>query len=341
MINNLIKTTTLAALATVALSANNIQFSPVTDIESVVKKIEKSNLKKPRRTKRSYSVDHVSNFTYDQTRDTIDTISDDKGPLFYLVRNKVQHDSSIQKPFNKNKLKARGYNCKNNPNCTGKEFYTEKVFDNISIGANIVLDQNPNEEIVFFERNYKTSPDYPLASGGPFLKVFIDKDRYLNAKYILQTGGTTQARTDKPIPLGEKVYFQANKLATLYEVGWKSFDTNEESIGKSSMPLGIPYWTNELSELYINDNLLKPYIKKYNMRDFYFDVGVSMFGNFDKSDISSSIVYQDDSLVVDESLVNRILQDLRGERNYFNQESLKVYVNDNQDIIAVDIREHR
>lgn len=45
MIKNIIKTATLTALTTVALSANNIQINPVTDIEPVIKQIEKANLK--------------------------------------------------------------------------------------------------------------------------------------------------------------------------------------------------------------------------------------------------------------------------------------------------------
>lgn len=346
MIKNIIKTATLTALTTVALSANNIQINPVTDIEPVIKQIEKANLKKPKRTKRSYSVENISNFTYDQTRDTIDTISDVQGPLFYLVRNKVQKDPSQEQYFNWDKLEENTYKCNNDISCNGVDFYLTKVFDNISVGANIVLGQNPTEELVFFNRNYASNKDYPLSSNKPFLKVFIDKDRYLNAKYVLQTGGTTQAKTDKPIPLGEKVYIQANEVGSAYDVGWKSYSSNETSTGHSNRQMALAEFVRpEGIKSVIQDikDNLNYYTSNYNMSGWFWNSDISMFKNFGVTDLKRMNAYQDmkeepKDLTVDNAFVNKILDDITGKANHFYGSNLVLYLDDAQNIQAVDVR---
>lgn len=63
-----------------------------------------------------------------------------------------------------------------------------------------------------------------------------------------------------------------------------------------------------------------------------------MFSKID-ADLSNGIVYYDGKLKVDAVLIQKILLDLNKESNYFNQSTLRAYVDANGNVLAVDIRE--
>lgn len=63
-----------------------------------------------------------------------------------------------------------------------------------------------------------------------------------------------------------------------------------------------------------------------------------MFSKID-ADLSNGIVYYDGKLKVDAVLIQKILLDLNKESNYFNQSTLRAYVDANDNVLAVDIRE--
>ena len=50
-------------------------------------------------------------------------------------------------------------------------------------------------------------------------------------------------------------------------------------------------------------------------------------------------MYQSDMLfVIDGNLINKILSDLSGATNYFDNGELRVYIDENYNVIVVDIR---
>lgn len=190
----------------------------------------------------------------------------------------------------------------------------------------------------------------------PFIKVYIDSNAYLKAEFTLTNGGRISATTPKPIPFNEPIYIQANEIGDSYEVGWKSLQTGESSIGKASHqfpPLDSQY---ELSPKKVSGDLmvnLKFYnsdrkstylITSYNnlfMKDYFWNTKVSMFENIDKKDLSDMVVYQNDtSLKIDGSLVNKIMSDITQGTNYFKDKELKVYIDDNSSVEAIDIRQY-
>ena len=62
-----------------------------------------------------------------------------------------------------------------------------------------------------------------------------------------------------------------------------------------------------------------------------------MFSDMNSPHPSNKFIYQTD-LVIDATLINKILLDLSGTTNYFNGDELKLYIDDNYNIILIDIR---
>ena len=55
--------------------------------------------------------------------------------------------------------------------------------------------------------------------------------------------------------------------------------------------------------------------------------------------ISNRVMYQSDmSLIIDANLINKILSDLSGATNYFDNGELRVYIDENYNVIVADIR---
>lgn len=73
------------------------------------------------------------------------------------------------------------------------------------------------------------------------------------------------------------------------------------------------------------------------MTRFFQGYGVNMFANMNKTDISDKPIQQPD-LSIDSNLINKILSDISGTTNYFEADELRLYVDDNMNVIIVDVR---
>lgn len=55
--------------------------------------------------------------------------------------------------------------------------------------------------------------------------------------------------------------------------------------------------------------------------------------------IINRVMYQSDmSLIIDGNLINKILSDLSSATNYFDNGELRVYIDENYNVIVADIR---
>ena len=89
----------------------------------------------------------------------------------------------------------------------------------------------------------------------------------------------------------------------------------------------------------INKTKLKALAKTNAMKNFFWNSKIDMFEDMNKTDISNRTIYQNDtSLIIDGNLINKILSDLSGTTNYFANDELRVYIDENYNIIVVDIR---
>lgn len=62
-----------------------------------------------------------------------------------------------------------------------------------------------------------------------------------------------------------------------------------------------------------------------------------MFADMNTTNLSNKPIYQS-NLSIDGNLINKILSDLSGATNYFNNGELRVYVDGNNNVIVADIR---
>ncbi len=73
------------------------------------------------------------------------------------------------------------------------------------------------------------------------------------------------------------------------------------------------------------------------MTRFFQGYEVNMFADMNKTDISDKPIQQPD-LSIDSNLINKILSDISGTTNYFEADELRLYVDDNMNVIIVDVR---
>lgn len=66
-----------------------------------------------------------------------------------------------------------------------------------------------------------------------------------------------------------------------------------------------------------------------------------MFANADKDDISDMVIYQENmKLKIDSELINKIIGDITGKTDYFQEKNLRVYIDKDKNIQSADIREY-
>lgn len=396
-INKKIASILLSAAVATNIFALDFQVGKTNDISSAVKKIQSSKLKNTKADKyqmskmlRSYAVDNASNFTFDSTRDTMNTVSftlNGQNISLLLVSNRVQNDPTKvgKTAINISNLnQSTGYICKGgggSANCGGEHFYTNVAWNSNSVGAKIILTQNAldnakNGEIVLLDRNYQfidESTDVRqrviksrqnTLFNKPFFKVYIDKEGYLNAKFTRITGGTSVAKTNKPIPLNEEIYIQANQnKSTHYEVSWKNARTNEVSSGKNAhqTPLSFDnFQADKLTQQEINligqsvlpiantgfksTNFQDSLINARNdlsMQNYFWGANVPMFANIDKDVVDGAAAFQESArLIINNELIAKILADIFNNQDNFNPSNMRIYIDANQNIVAVDIRQN-
>lgn len=207
----------------------------------------------------------------------------------------------------------------------------------------------------------------------PHFKVFVDTYGKLGVTFTLITGGTQTVFTPEAIPLNTNVYLQANNSGINYEVGWITADGTssrasgshqgfaipadiyEHTIARNSekscqsgpnipepiteknsgcIEISSPFEEGNFNETIKNYKTLS---KNYCMTKFFWGQGMAMFSDMNSPHPSNKFIYQTD-LVIDATLINKILLDLSGTTNYFNSDELKLYIDDNYNIILIDIR---
>ena len=205
----------------------------------------------------------------------------------------------------------------------------------------------------------------------PHFKVFVDTYGKLSVTFTLVTGGTQTVSTPQAIPLNTNVYLQANNSGINYEVGWTTLDgtssrasgshqgfsipadIDEHRVGRNTQKLcvsdGGGNATKETSgcitisspfagqEFNISKNEYKTFSKYHRMTNFFWDYGVDMFSDMNTTNLSNKPIYQS-SLSIDGNLINKILSDLSGATNYFDNGELRVYIDENYNVIVADIR---
>jgi len=205
----------------------------------------------------------------------------------------------------------------------------------------------------------------------PHFKVFVDTYGKLSVTFTLVTGGTQTVSTPQAIPLNTNVYLQANNSGINYEVGWTTLDgtssrasgshqgfsipadIDEHRVGRNTQKLcvsdGGGNATKETSgcitisspfvgqEFNISKNEYKTFSKYHRMTNFFWDYGVDMFSDMNTTNLSNKPIYQS-SLSIDANLINKILSDLSGATNYFDNGELRVYIDENYNVIVADIR---
>lgn len=378
-INKKLAITLLSVTVGLSAFASEYQIKPVQNIDEAVKliknlkpKTDKANEVKSKNTSpygyihksdnspspMSYTPIPINNFSYDSVRDTITTIYDStNNPILHIVHNKKQNDPTLTAKdltkLNTTEIyKKTGYTCDNEGkkpySCSAYHFYTGIVLNSNSVGANINLSQTKlaqyGKDIVLLDRESRL---------GTYMKVFIDQNGYLCSKFTLTTGGTTTARTAQPIPFNENVYIQANDLGQAYQVGWKSLDTGNSSIGKAGHQIkpvftptpGKPNGFHDdkntvisLDELFWQ--ILPDTIAKFGITNYFWNTNIPMFANIGKDDLSGMVVYQQSpALKMDLTFVNKVIGDLQGNTNYFPLGKLRAYVDANGNLAAADVRE--
>ncbi|OCR95398.1 hypothetical protein CFT85387_08595, partial [Campylobacter fetus subsp. testudinum] len=84
---------------------------------------------------------------------------------------------------------------------------------------------------------------------------------------------------------------------------------------------------------------LTSFTKKNTMTNFFWNNEIGMFADMNKTDISDRAIYQNNTpLVINAELINKILSDITGGTNYFEADKLRLYVDDNMNVIIVDVR---
>lgn len=301
-------------------------------------------------------------------RDALVPISSGSSRLFTILVNKSQNDPSLDFE-NASKLADDDYLCISGDKkvkCNALTYYETTLWSSNSVAAKIELNSNilenlkkDNKKIVFLNRiNHGRAGDH-LRNDKPFMKVYIDKNGYLNAEFTRLTGGLSQARTSEPIPTDEPVYIQANEMGEVYEVGWKGLVSNKTSFGKNGhqvspidsdqnanpkpwVELGLD--SNEQDDLDMNDvyNGLKVH-SLLNVKDYFWSYKVDMFFYINKNTTTMPVHQNNTQLNLDMNLVYKILNDLRNpDQNdsnlNFKNDTLRVYSVPGTGIVA-DIRE--
>lgn len=232
---------------------------------------------------------------------------------------------------------------------------------------NFVLISRMNSQRGSVESLMLDTPSYRK----PHFKVFVDTYGKLSVTFTLVTGGTQTVSTPQAIPLNTNVYLQANNTGINYEVGWTTLDgvssrasgshqgfsipadIDEHRVGRNTQKLcvsdGGDNATKETSgcitiyspfagqEFNRSKNTYKTFSKYHRMTNFFWDYGVDMFADMNTTNLSNKPIYQS-SLSIDGNLINKILSDLSGATNYFNNGELRVYVDGNNNVIVADIR---
>lgn len=313
----------------------------------------------------AFSVVDVSSFTFDNSRDKMTGITfplNGQERTLTLIYNDEQTDPTIA-PFDASELfKKTGYACdwygKDPFKCTARHFYTGIVWSSNSVGGQVNIDkaklESLNRDIVLLDR--KNVGRTYLPNNTTFMRVYIDKDGYLNAEFTRFAGGTSRAKTAKPIPFLQNVYIQANESGEAYEVAWKNIQTGEISKGYesqqfASLDKNLQRSENEHSIYKPSEDIisldpefsntdLKLLYNDFGLKKFFWSTKKPLFANLDKSDLSDMPFHQvDNSLKLDEKLANKIVGDLFLGQNNFDAKDLRIYVDSNENILAIDIRE--
>lgn len=284
--------------------------------------------------------------------------------IVYLLHNINQFDPSLNFEY-VGRLLESDYLCKIGKEtfkCNALQYYESTLWASNSVGMRLnnpadllAILKKENKKFVFLNRiNEARNADTPR-NGKPYMKVYIDKDGYLNAEFTRLTGGTSRARTSEPIPTNEPVYIQANESGEQYEVGWKGINSGKTSFGKNShqvapvdsdsnsnpTPLvSLLLDSDDSTDIDLND-IYEGY-KFYRFLDiegYFWNTKIPMFANIDKKDLSNmGITRADTRLVIDKQLFLRVISDFENGTNYFKNDTLRIYKINETTIIA-DIRE--
>ncbi|MGH1600744.1 hypothetical protein [Campylobacter majalis] len=303
--------------------------------------------------------------------DVVLPISSGDKVLFYILANKTQNDPSLSF-VNTTKMTNNDFRCKSERgqtyNCRAIDFYETTLWSSNSVGAKIELKPNilsilkdKNAKIVFLNRINRDRAADTLRNNKPFMKVYIDKDGYLNAEFTRLTGGVSQARTSQPIPIDEPVYIQSNEQAEKYEVGWKGLNSGKTSFGKNEHQIApidsdknanpkpsvsLDITSDEINDFDLEDvyNGTKFYTL-LNTQNYFWNTKIDMFSGIDK-DVSSMQLFQNNTqLQLDFGLLNRIIHDLNiadenSSKLNFPSDTMRVYSIPDFGLIT-DIREKR
>ncbi|MDL0090050.1 hypothetical protein [Campylobacter gastrosuis] len=310
----------------------------------------------------SYTIKPLSELTFNNDTDGAINFSYENINI-PLIYNIGQTDPSLIGLLDTSELyKTTGYTCDNKGSkpfiCTSKHFFTGIVWSSNSVGGEILLDKETferlNKDIIFLKRSNATR--YSIPNKTPFMNVFIDKQGYLNAQFTRPSGGTSSAKTPKPIPFGQRVYIQANEYGENYEVAWKNLSTGEISSGKAGQQFALddhnlsraefPYgkYNSDLDVVDLDDTFddLRSVLNDINLKNFFWGPKVEMFEKLGTNDLSDMPVHQKGyPLQFDTNFANRVASDLFFNTNYFKENSLYVYVDNNGYPVVIDIRTKR
>ena len=273
--------------------------------------------------------------------------------MFYLVYNKIQNDPTKDFSLNQdNYKKESGYRCNGSGDksreCSALKFFHGVVWSSNTLTAQIyirsgMLDTIENNNIMLLSLNNFTRA-YKHMNNKPFMKVYIDKNAYLKTEFTLISGGTISATTPKPIPFDEPVYIQANEHGENYEVDWKSLKTGESSIGKASHQFPPEDHTTDGNiQKTIVENIYIKHLEFANdklfMSGYTWSTFIPMF-SLDNNITSNIIMYQGNGLNIDGEFINKIISDITQNTNHFKEKDLRVYIDDNSNVEAIDIRQY-
>ena len=362
-------------LAYALFSADNFTFEKVNNAQEVSsKKLKKKQLTRSMQSRqaRSYQIYSINQFSFNENLDELTSVSNNGEHLFYLAYNKKQADPTNF--LSKNLL--QNYRCDYNgsqiANCDFVVYHTRVEYALNSIGGWFYFNaypSNDNDFVLINRINAKrgnAGESYNFMRNKPHFKVFVDTYGKLGVTFTLITGGTQTVFTPEAIPLNTNVYLQANNSGINYEVGWITADGTssrasgshqgfaipadiyEHTIARNSrkscqsgpndnsgcIEISSPFEEGNFNETIKNYKTLS---KNYCMTKFFWGQGMAMFSDMNSPHPSNKFIYQTD-LVIDATLINKILLDLSGTTNYFNGDELKLYIDDNYNIILIDIR---
>lgn len=362
-------------LAHTLFSADNFTFEKVNNAQEVSsKKLKKKQLTRSMQSRqaRSYQIYSINQFSFNENLDELTSVSNNGEHLFYLAYNKKQADPTNF--LSKNLL--QNYRCDYNgsqiANCDFVVYHTRVEYALNSIGGWFYFNaypSNDNDFVLINRINAKrgnAGESYSFMRNKPHFKVFVDTYGKLGVTFTLITGGTQTVFTPEAIPLNTNVYLQANNSGINYEVGWITADGTssrasgshqgfaipadiyEHTIARNSrkscqsgpndnsgcIEISSPFEEGNFNETIKNYKTLS---KNYCMTKFFWGQGMAMFSDMNSPHPSNKFIYQTD-LVIDATLINKILLDLSGTTNYFNGDELKLYIDDNYNIILIDIR---